>query len=169
MLIVDRNHKSPGVVNAGVELDANTPAAAGSTADCRYPGQSHCQQIDYQRQHTMNGFFFACMVAVVIAVAESSPNHVAARFLAWKGWDRFSAVGFQAYFTGPVSGVIACSLLMPNVVAPTVVGFYTLVPVMLVVNYTFAFGVAKLVVVANKIFSEVHAMLCCSAGAAWVK
>ena len=53
--------------------------------------------------------------------------------------------------------MIACNLLMPNTAAPTLSGFYTLVPVMIVVNYTLAFGVGKLVAVVDKALSSVTA------------
>ena len=121
---------------------------------------------EYSREQKQNGFLFACTVALAVAVAETWPTHCVARFFGWRRWDRFSAVGFQAYFTGPVSGVIACSLLMPTLAAPTLLGFYTLVPVMVVINYTLAFGVAKLVAIANNFFGTAHRKLwCCSIGA----
>lgn len=53
--------------------------------------------------------------------------------------------------------MIACNLLMPNTAAPTLSGFYTLVPVMIVVNYTLAFGVGKLVAVVDKALSSATA------------
>lgn len=97
--LVHRNHSTPAVMIASLEAGGVTAEGAKDSSAEAF-GALQERVAGFHREQKQIAFLFACLVAVGVALAETAPTHIIAQVLGWKGWDRFSAVGLQAYFTG---------------------------------------------------------------------